>query len=282
MEIVTWNIQCGRGVDGIVDLQRIARTAQAMGDLDVVCLQEVAQHMPDVDGGAGADQVAELAAAFPGYTSVFGAAVDILGADERRKRFGNLILSRLPIQQIFRHLLPQPADPSAKKSMPRQATEVVVAGETGALRIVTIHLEYYSERQRGAQADRLRVLHEEICANERQPPRQAGDGPYAPTPRPAAAVFCGDFNFIPNDRIYTQLLAPIGEQAPRLCDAWEVAHPGRAHDPTCGVFDREQWPQGPHCRDFFFVTEDLADRVSGVEVDTETPASDHQPVRLVV
>ncbi len=36
----------------------------------------------------------------------------------------------------------------------------------------------------------------------------------------------------------------------------------------------------PDCYDYFFVTEDLVRRVAGVEVQSETAASDHQPVVL--
>jgi len=39
---------------------------------------------------------------------------------------------------------------------------------------------------------------------------------------------------------------------------------------------------GPHARDFWFVGADLAPRVKSVEVDTETDASDHQPVWLTL
>ena len=40
MKLITWNIQWGRGVDGRVDLDRIVRTARAMADFDVLCVQE--------------------------------------------------------------------------------------------------------------------------------------------------------------------------------------------------------------------------------------------------
>ena len=36
----------------------------------------------------------------------------------------------------------------------------------------------------------------------------------------------------------------------------------------------------PDCRDFIFVTEDMAGRVRRMEVDGETAASDHQPVLI--
>lgn len=41
-----------------------------------------------------------------------------------------------------------------------------------------------------------------------------------------------------------------------------------------------QWPQGPHCRDFIFVSAGLARQVRRIEVDTETLASDHQPIMV--
>jgi endonuclease/exonuclease/phosphatase family metal-dependent hydrolase len=50
----------------------------------------------------------------------------------------------------------------------------------------------------------------------------------------------------------------------------------------CGLFDREQWDEGPHCRDYFFVTPDLAARTVDLVVDLETDASDHQPLLLVL
>lgn len=279
MRIVTWNIQSGLGVDGLVDLGRIARTVSALADADVICLQEVARHMPEPDGRGVTDQVADLTAFFPDHTSVFGSALDRAGPGSRRRQFGNLLLARLPLLQIFRHLLPQPAEAGAKH-MVRQATEVVVAAAAGPLRIVTTHLEYHSEAQRLAQAERLRALHQEVCDNLRDPPLALDSGPYAIAPRPATTVLCGDFNLAPDDPIYARLLAPFERGAPRLVDAWWHAHPGRPHDPTCGVFDRVQWPEGPHCRDYFFVTEDLSDRVAAVVVDTETGASDHQPLCL--
>jgi len=56
--IVSWNIQCGSGCDGVVDLERIARVVKAMGEADVICMQEVARNDPAIAGGA--DQAAEL------------------------------------------------------------------------------------------------------------------------------------------------------------------------------------------------------------------------------
>ena len=279
--IATWNIQCAKGVDGKVDPARIASILKSRGDPDVACVQEVARFMPEMDGGAGADQVSLLAALFPGYEAIFGPALDHIGDGAGgRRQFGNLILSRLPVVQAFRHLLPLPPEAGVKR-MQRQATEAVVETETGPLRIVTTHLEFHSETQRRAQAAALWLLHAETADNADRP-SAASDGPYAALPRPASCVVCGDFNLVPDDPVYDMLTAPPANGGPALADAWRSFHGGRVHDPTCGIFDRDQWPQGPHCRDYFLVTPDVAARIDGVDVDMQTDASDHQPLWLTL
>jgi endonuclease/exonuclease/phosphatase family metal-dependent hydrolase len=263
--IVTWNIQCGKGCDGVVDLARIARVIRAMGEADVICMQEVTRNDPEIAGGA--DQATGLGALFPGYRVIFGP-----GLDRPPRQFGNLLLSRLPVLQVFLHLLPQPAQ-SGIKHMQRQAIEAVVATRSGPLRVATTHLEYYSARHRAAQVERLRALQEEVTANEAQPPKAAAS-PYDPTPRPASLVLCGDLNLLPGEAEYGTLF-----RTPFI-DAWHHVRPGEPHPPTTGVFDRAQWPMGGHCRDYFALTPDVAARAASFEVDLLTDASDHQPLRL--
>ena len=49
--------------------------------------------------------------------------------------------------------------------------------------------------------------------------------------------------------------------------------------PTAGIHGFK-WPEKADCFDYFFVTEDLAGAVTEVEVQSETAASDHQPIVL--
>ena len=268
--ILTWNIQCGLGCDGVFDLARIARVIRAMGDSDVLCLQEVARNDPAF--GDGADQVARLQALFPEYEAFFGAGLDRRGEGGRRREFGNLLLSRLPVLQVFRHLLPHPAE-GGIKHMQRQAIEAVVATAAGPLRVVTTHLEYFSAAHRAAQIERLRQLQAEAADNVARPAKPAAS-PYDPVPRPAALVLCGDLNVQPHEAEYGQLFAPP------LADAWRVVRGDEPHPPSTGLFDRRQWPMGGHCRDYFAVTADVAQRAAAVDMDAATDASDHQPLRL--
>jgi endonuclease/exonuclease/phosphatase family metal-dependent hydrolase len=240
---------------------------RGLGETDVVCFQEIARRDPAFADGA--DQVVELEALFPGYAAVFGPTL-IRG----ERQYGNLILSRLPVLQVFNHLLPHPAE-GGIKHMQRQAIEAVVGTAFGPLRVMTTHLEYYFAAHRAAQVARLREIQEEVAANEAAPAK-AAPSPYDPVPRPAALVLCGDLNVAPDDAEYRALFEPP------LVDAWRHARPGEPHPPTTGLFDRKQWPIGGHCRDYFAVTPDVAARIASVECEQTTDASDHQPVGLAL
>ena len=270
MRLLQWNIQWCRGVDGMVDAQRIARTARALCDADVCCFQEVAVNFPALPGNSYADQVAQLAAAFSGYTAHFAWGVDVPDALGRRRRFGNLILSRLPVQRVLRHALPWPAHDGVA-TMPRVALEATVAAPWGPLRVMTTHLEYYSDVQRAAQAARLCEIEREARAHARaRAATRYDEGPFHPLPRPLASVLAGDLNMRPDD----PALAPVRAT---WRDAWQIAHPGEPQPPTFGVFD-PQFATAPYCCDYVFVSEDLAPRVVSARVDAQCTASDHQPV----
>ncbi|MDX3907168.1 MAG: endonuclease/exonuclease/phosphatase family protein [Pigmentiphaga sp.] len=287
MRLLNWNIQWGRGVDGRVDLARIVHEAQALGDFDLICLQEVSRGFhpthasAGLRGGPSADQFAELANLLPGYTVFDAVATDLapLAPGLPRRQFGNAIACRLPVVRALRHSLPWPPDP-AQPSMQRMALELDVHTGFGPLRVVTTHLEFYSETQRMAQVEALRALHAQAVAHARQPVRgEGGDSPFADTGRPVSALVCGDFNSAAGTQAYRRMLEPE-KGVPSFRDAWLCAHPGQPHAPTVGLYDHEQWPDGPFACDFVFVTDDLAGRIHRCDVDGRSTASDHQPVAL--
>jgi endonuclease/exonuclease/phosphatase family metal-dependent hydrolase len=278
MNLVTWNIQWGRGADGRVDLDRIVAQAHRLADFDVLCLQEVSAGYPELAGGDGGDQFAALAARLPRHAAVAGAAVDAPAPGGARRLFGNMILSRFPVGQVLRHLLPWPAD-AGVKSMQRVALEATLDTPLGALRVVTTHLEYYSPRQRLAQVERLRELQREAAAQARTVrPGGTGDGPFEALPRGAPALLAGDFNFRPRSAEHARLLAPFDDDTPPWHDAWQAAHPDRPHEATVGRYDKAQWPEAAFACDFVFVSDDLAPRVRDVRVDAGADGSDHQPM----
>jgi endonuclease/exonuclease/phosphatase family metal-dependent hydrolase len=280
MHLITWNIQWGRGCDSRVDLARIVDHARALADFDVLCLQEVADNFPALKNNDDSDQFAALAALLPGYTAIEGIAVDVPGG-QRRRRFGNMILSRLPVRQIYRHLLPSPPDPSVK-NMRRMLLEAVIEAPFGPLRVMTTHLEYYSALQRAAQADALRSLHAQACADAHAfIELDSSEGTFRSMLRPASAIITGDFNFKPDDPLHAQLQQPYGDGSLPLHDAWAARWPGIAHPPTLGLYDRRLWPEA-YASDFIYMTGDLLPRLADVRVDGLTQASDHQPVLITL
>ncbi|MDL9997209.1 endonuclease/exonuclease/phosphatase family protein [Variovorax sp. J22P240] len=287
MKLVTWNTQWCCGLDGVVSVERIVEGARAMGDFDVLCLQEIASGFDGMAGRPG-DQPAELQWLLPGFQLFFGAAVDEFDADGRRQRFGNLIATRLPVSRVQHHLLPWPAD-SSVSSMPRMCTVVTLTSpELGSLRVITTHLEYYSSTQRLAQARAVRALHVEACEQAAAPPVvELRGSPFQPKLHTPQAILCGDFNMAASDPAYDEIQQPFTDPAlpvggtpdKRLQDAWPLAHPDRPHDPTFRLFDRQYGPDPIAC-DFVFVSNALAPRVRRVEVDLQTRVSDHQPVLI--
>ncbi len=282
MKLMTWNVQWCRGVDGRVDPARIAAEAHALADFDVLCLQEIADNFPDprLAGNTDADQFAALAALLPGYTAVPGVAVDHPAEGGRRRRFGNMILSRLPVRQAYRHLLPSPIDPGLN-GMPRIAVEACVTAPFGDVRVITTHLEYYSQRQRAAQIEALRAIYAEGHGHARSGTNvDTTGGPFHTYLRPAPTIITGDFNLEPDNPLHARMGASFADGTPPLLDAWEVAHPGVPHPSTFKIYEKEV-PGEPelHC-DFIFVSEHLRARVAGVRVDRATQAADHQPVIL--
>lgn len=276
MILITWNVQWSCGLDGRVDVERIVRGARELGDFDVLCLQEVASNYPRLAGDAGDDQPARLAALLPGWEIAFGAAVDERGPDGRRQRFGNLVATRLPLLQVQHQALPWPAD-AGVRCMPRMCTTATVQAAWGPLRVSTTHLEFYSPRQRLAQARALRALHAQAAALAAAPPSPDDDGsPFQAKPHTPDALLTGDFNFETTAEEYALLTAP-GDDGGQLHDGWRRVHGERPHDPTFRVFDRTYGPVPLAC-DFVFASASVAPRLRRMQVDGTTQASDHQPV----
>jgi endonuclease/exonuclease/phosphatase family metal-dependent hydrolase len=275
LRIITWNIQWGLGIDGSVDIPRIVDEAHAIADFDVLCLQEVSDNFSDLKGNGGANQFAELARFLPGYTAVEGVALDVPDGAGRRRRFGNMILSRLPVAQVLRYTLPWEA--ASTRNMPRLLLEAVVEGPSGPLRVMTTHLEYSADKLRRAQVEGIREAHRTACERVAVP-REDGPGTYALFPTSASAVLTGDFNMRPDDPVKQRISEPFDNEVPSLLDAWQVAHGASPHPTSFRLFDQSDGPS--HCCDFMFVTEDLGSKIRRIDYNQETRASDHQPVLL--
>lgn len=281
LRLVTWNTQWCCGNDGVVSPQRIVDGARALADFDVLCLQEIAVNYPRLQGNAGHAQPALIAELLPDFQVFFGAAVDEFDSQGRRQRFGNLIATRLPVAQVQHHPLSYPAD-AGVRSMPRMCTVVMVRDpQLGPVRVMTTHLEFYSKPQRMAQALALRELHIQACAQAVAPPELSDDGsPFQSKVHTANAILCGDFNLEASEPEYTAVQQPFaGTQ--RLWDSWRILNGEAPHIPTFRLYDRRYGPEPMAC-DFVFVSDGLKDKVKSLRIDSDTQASDHQPVAVEI
>src|SRR5258706_4971127 len=224
MRLLCWNVQWCRGLDGVVDPARIAAEARRY-DPDVICLQELAANFPGLAGSKGEDQPHSLMHALPEYEGCLVSGVDIPAENGRRSRFGNAILSRLPVGRVLRHSLPWP--PSDGPSMPRTAVEAVLEAAFGPVRVITTHLEYYSAKHRAAQVERLGVIRQEF--NEKEIISDETEGPFKQLPHPHSAILCGDLNLKPDDPLRARILEA------GFVDAWQALHPRAPHPHTFRV-----------------------------------------------
>lgn len=281
IKLITWNIRWGRGIDNVVDLSRIVSDAKKFADFDIFCVQEVASgySASELQNSDVSNQFEILAQKLPEYTPIRGYAIDQLGPGKIRQQFGNMIFSRFPVLQIYRHRLPWPAEPGVK-SMQRMALETLLDTPLGIISVITTHLEFYSAYQRMAQVKYLRQIHQESYKHAFIADETASKGPFSPYPKISGRMLAGDFNFGQESDERKYLLSAIDSLTLPLMDAWEIAHPGQKHAPTMGYFDRNRWPDGPFVSDYIFVSNELVTSVQDLRIETKTCASDHQPVLL--
>jgi endonuclease/exonuclease/phosphatase family metal-dependent hydrolase len=284
MKIMSWNVQWCRGIDGRVDPARIIAEAKRIADFDVLCLQEVADNFPAPRLAANddRDQFAAIAAMLPGFETVPGIAVDHPVEHGRRRRFGNMILSRLPVRQVYRWLLPYPHE-AGKAGMPRIAIEAVIGTPPDDVRVVTTHLEWYSIVQRAAQVEGLRRIYADGYAHAQaaEVTMNEDGGPFQTFLRPCATVLCGDFNLEHTSDLHARMLAEFDDGTPALVNAFEVLRPGEPYPATFCIYNTMGNYGQLHC-DFFFASPEAAARITAFHVDQETQASDHQPIVLTL
>jgi len=286
MRLVSYNIQYGTGKDGNVDLARIAGE---IGDADVIALQEVERFNSET---GMTDQVAELAALFPDHYWCYGPGLDLDASfrDEqgklvnRRRQFGNMLLSRTPIISSRNHLLPR-FGLVEQLTLQRTMVEGVIECELGLVRVYSVHLGHSSAEEREGQISYLLDVLQNApdrggaWSGKKAPAHWQVDGAGEPAmPRPA--IFMGDFNLTPDFKEY-ELLAGrwdvwYGRATPLngLIDAWIGC--GNDSDAENGVTCPHE--RGPMRIDYAFVSTDLAPTLKSMQVGLNAVGSDHQPI----
>lgn len=277
MRILSWNVQYGKSANNSFDFNRTLDYIKALGEFDVICLQEIARHMEDYCQPGQEDQMQLAQQYFENYSPVWGSGFSWASSGSNRlarQEFGNLTLVKTELLDYRVHQLPQPASPG-NLQMARVAVEVCIDSKIGPLSIVNTHLAYHDINESQLQLEHLARLEQERVAHH-QFPKNSASGCYQTGFHASARILCGDFNLEPNSSHYEYQVTNGWN------DAWKRGSPDKPYPPTCGVFDILQWPQGPHCRDYFWLSNELVSTNIKVIADGNTSLSDHQPIILEI
>ena len=172
IRVLTYNIHHGEGLDGKVDLARIAELIKTVSP-DVVALQEVDQDTARV---SGVDQPAELAR-LTGMEVVFGRNIDFQGGG-----YGTAVLTKLPVKAHASHKLPSLYDGEQRGI---QVVELGSPGDPGLVFLCTHFDHRPDDRERLASAEWVNEL-------------AAGYGE-------RLMVLAGDLNAEPESRVIREL-----------------------------------------------------------------------------
>jgi endonuclease/exonuclease/phosphatase family metal-dependent hydrolase len=285
MQLLTYNIQYGRGKDGKFDLRRIAEEIEGA---DLIALQEVERHW---SRSGNRDQPLEIATLLGDYYWVYGAGADLHlqsppGTDQGanlRRQFGNMLLSRSPILSSRNHLLPKYGS-LGPMSLQRSALECVIHTTQGPVRFYSLHLSHLAAETRAPQIQRLLDIHREArfegaaVSGGGLKEEWTRDG--MPPAMPDRAVLMGDFNFEADSPEYAQIAGPLSPYGGRVInpcgfvDAWVESGHDALEGVTADIHGR------PVRLDYCFVSAELRGCVRGVEIDAGASGSDHQPVRI--
>jgi endonuclease/exonuclease/phosphatase family metal-dependent hydrolase len=234
LRVMTYNIHITQGMDKKFDPARIAKIIND-ADVDVAAIQEVDR---DANRSGKVDQPAELAR-LTGMKASFAKAIPHDGGE-----YGQLVLSKRPIQRFDVHVLPN--QPGEEQRIAFVA-EIAQPGPLPDLLLVGTHLH----AKGGTEGDALRLaqakaLDQLIREDPRKPPQYA-------------ALLMGDLN-----------ATPTSESMRVLEPAWVDASADSG--PTV--------PVGKPVRkiDYVLLPKGQGWRVVSAKVLDEPVASDHRPV----
>jgi len=172
VRVLTYNIHHGEGMDGSIELERIAAVIRK-ADADLVALQEVDR---GVARTARVDQPAALAR-LTGMHVVFEKNADMQGGD-----YGNAILSRWPIAKQRNHWLPRIGD-----NEQRGLLETQVQFANWQVTFLATHLDHqHDDAERMAS---IAVIRERVEAQ----------------PADVVVILAGDLNAEPDSRVIQEV-----------------------------------------------------------------------------
>ena len=279
MEVISYNIQFGRGLDGRFDLGRICDSIKGA---EIICLQEVEAGW---QRSGNIDQAQAISELLPEYYAVYGSSFDAdnsYKADDgkvvnRRRQHGDMILSRWPIlsSRCFNLAKTHHND---KFNMQMGFIESVIDCDTGPVRVYNLHAGYLQAAERLAQFRQLVDVYRCSPAEEGAWSGKSNindddwsNGRATPA-MPQSAIVCGDFNCPPGSAEYQYII-----ENSDLSDCWQLIDPVNLNTSTLKHGKTEDIDISGKI-DHIFVSADLVDRVQEVTIDHQAEGSDHMPV----
>lgn len=200
LRILTYNIHHGEGMDGVIDLERIAEVIKRAKP-DLVALQEVDR---GVERTKRVDQPAVLAK-MTGMRAIFEKNIDYQGGE-----YGNAVLTRLPVSSFRNHKLPQSL-PNEQRGM----LEVHVSVGERKLIFFATHFDYHKED--GERMESVALLKALVEKNSETP-----------------IIVAGDLNARPDSRVIRETTAFLTDSFDVVigadCHTFPADHPTRRID----------------------------------------------------
>ena len=283
MKIISYNIQFGRGLDGNVDLRRICDIVKGA---DLICLQEVESGW---ERSGNIDQASAIAEILTEYYYVFGSSFDVDQSYRtkdgkiinRRRRHGDMILSRWPIVSSRTYNLPK-KHYGRKFNMQMGFVEAVIQTEAEYFRLYNYHAGYLDTDERLQQIKYFSDVFN-------QSPKESGAwcgkadidgddwGNQCQSPSmPKAAIVCGDFNASCDTEEYDYLV-----QHCELVDCWMKLDPPNINTSTLKHSQTEDVRVSGKI-DHIMVSHGFVNRLRSVEIDDHANGSDHKPISCVL
>lgn len=186
IRVMTYNIRHGEGVDGNVDLGRIADVITE-SKADVVALQEVDV---GVDRSSGVDQLRNLSNLTGLENRFFGKNINHDGGE-----YGNAILSKFPIEDCTNTHLPN--------IHPEQRGIIQCLVDVGGKRVVVMNTHLDHREDDTERIESVRYIKDNVL----------------PGYESMEIVMAGDFNDVPGSRVYDEVTEGF-------VDSWDVVGAG--------------------------------------------------------
>ncbi|CAN7606616.1 endonuclease/exonuclease/phosphatase family protein [Mesorhizobium sp. LjNodule214] len=289
MKLVSYNIQYGFGGDGRYDL---ARCAKVVAGADIIALQEVERHWQRTNEN---DQPEILSRLLPDYHWVYGPAFDMDASQERdgrivnrRRQFGTMLLSKLPIVWSRLHALPMRRTLRPLNTR-NAALECMIRTPAGPMRVLSLHLAHIAAEERLEQIDYLLAEHRRAPSDggpwsgaDDEPDRNWSNGEPEPE-NPQAAIWLGDFNMEPGSAEHRRIVGSTPYHRGAAYFDGFVDAAAFAAEPVADFHTHVKAIDGKVTKrrlDHCFVGGMFAGRVRSVSADIGEIGSDHFPLRV--